>query len=119
MPLRAVLVLLLGVLVNGCALARRELAAGEAAVRVENRLDPPTGITVYAEAADGTRRLLGPVYANSSQTFFFEPGTAGEYRLVARPTAGAEIRSNPVALPVGATVQWDVKANTVAPFTPT
>lgn len=117
MPLRrfaALLALLLSTaLASACATAGQGEASAEggAMIRVQNNLIPPTSLTVYAVGETGTRRLLGSVSPNSTQTLRFEPGAGGQYRILARTTSGQEILSNPVSVRSGEGIRWDVQAN--------
>jgi hypothetical protein len=117
MPLRrfaALLALLLSTaLASACATATQGEASAEggAQIRVQNNLIPPTSLTVYAVGETGTRRLLGSVNPNSTQTLRFETSAGGQYRILARTTAGREILSNPVTVRSGEGIRWDVQAN--------
>ncbi|MDP9349387.1 MAG: hypothetical protein M3P24_09665 [Gemmatimonadota bacterium] len=117
MPLRrfaALLALLLStILSSACApAAQGEASAGDGVlVRVQNNLIPPTSLTVYAVSETGTRRLLGSVNPNVTETLRFEAGAGGQYRILARTTAGQEVLSNPVSVRSGEGIRWDVQAN--------
>lgn len=93
--------------------AATELRQGEALVRVENSLIPPTAVTVYAvETTGGTRRLLGSVSPNRTESFRLRmPLSTSTYRLVARTTGGSEVVSTPITITEGDTLSWDMQIN--------
>lgn len=85
---------------------------GDTVVVVENNLIPATSLSVYAVPDAGVRRLVGIVNPSATATLRFNPtATAGQYRLLAETTAGAELVSNPITFSPGATIEWDVSAN--------
>jgi hypothetical protein len=107
-----------------CGTGGRGGAPGEAVlVQVNNNLIPPTVISVYLvrEGGGGGRRLLGTVTPGSETTLRYTGVTAGgNYRLVARATAGRDIPSTPFSLIRGGTVNWDLQSGiaTVSAGTP-
>jgi hypothetical protein len=105
--------LVLLALVTGCATGGgMEGGAGEVLVQVENNLTPSTSLTVWAvRLPSGSRQLLGTVAPRRTALLRFDPASGGQYRLVARPTAGNEIVSNPVNLTGAAQLRWDLRAN--------
>lgn len=81
-------------------------------VQVENTSVPASDITVYMVSSSGGRSLLGSVPPNRTQTLRYRGSTVGgQYRLLARPTGGREIASNPFILNEGATIRWNLQSN--------
>ena len=110
--LAPVALLILALLV-GCATGGGPKGGGEGEVlvRVENNLTPSTSLTVWAvRLPSGNRQLLGTVPPRRTVTLDFDPPSGGQYRLVARPTTGSEIVSNPVNLTGAAQLRWDLTA---------
>lgn len=120
---RTLLVLLASMLAAACGTGARGGAPGEAVlVQVNNNLIPPTVISVYlVREGGGGRRLLGTVTPGSETTLRYTGATSGgNYRLVARVTAGRDIPSTPFSLIRGGTVNWDLQSGiaTVSAGTP-
>ena len=98
------------VLTASCVATGREGVATRIGVAVENDLQPPTSITVWALDDIGTRRLLGNVSPLETRSFSLNP-TAGAIRLLARTTGGREIVSERLTALGGETLRWDLSAN--------
>ena len=113
----ALLVALAIPLPQGCAALGKSTRGETVNVEVNNNLQIPTAITVYAWSDVGSRQLLGNVSPGSQGTLRFHAAhITGSYRLVARvasQTQGDYLVSNSVALVGGETITWDVRANVV------
>lgn len=81
-------------------------------VQVENTGLPPSDITVYMVSSSGGRTLLGNVPPNRTETLRYRGSTlGGQYRLLARPTGGRDVASNPFILNEGSTIRWNLQSN--------
>jgi hypothetical protein len=83
-------------------------------VHLTNDLTPPSDVTVYAVGQDGIRRLLGDVPPNKARALKIPgeifPGTT--FHLVAEPTGGRPVRSQPITATNDAEIiDWDLQTN--------
>lgn len=96
--------------------SHRDGAQQEYVVHLTNDLTPPSDVTVYAVAQDGTRQLLGDVPPNKDRALRIPnnlfPGTS--FRIVAQRTAGRSVVSQPItATSAGGIIDWDLQTNAV------
>lgn len=96
--------------------SHRDGAQQEYVVHLTNDLTPPSDVTVYAVAQDGTRQLLGDVPPNKDRALRIPnnlfPGTS--FRIVAQRTAGRSVVSQPIAATnAGGIIDWDLQTNAV------
>jgi heme/copper-type cytochrome/quinol oxidase subunit 2 len=108
------LAMILVAFVAACA-SRGGTGEGSTTVQVENNVIPSTLVTVWAVPEIGTRVRLGDVLPGQTKALSFNATVAGQYRLLARTTSGAELVSNPIFIGSGDTLVWDMSANIVAP----
>jgi hypothetical protein len=108
------LLVVLALSASACASAagRRSEATNRISVRVQNDLVVPSVLTIFIVDDLGTRRLIGNVPANATNTLGYEPSLpSGRYRLMGRTTSGAEIVSPPITATAGETVVWRLSTN--------
>ena len=98
--------------VGGCASTGGPAVGGGTFVEVENNLLPPTAVSVSAVPEMGTPRVIGSVSPSQTEALSFNaPAATAQYQFVAETTSGREIVSNPLTVPQGSTVVWDLSSN--------
>jgi hypothetical protein len=90
--------------------------AAENTIRVEvrqNKLDAGT-TTVYIEPSAGVRSALGTLDPGQMRVFTFDATNANRnVRLVALDAQGRSVTSQPITVPRGAGLTWDIQVNQV------
>ena len=90
--------------------------AADNTIRVEVRLnDLNAGTTqVYIEPANGVRTALGTLDPGQTRTFTFNAVNSNRtVRLVALNAAGTSKTSDPITVPRGAGLSWDIQVNSL------
>ena len=88
----------------------------DASIRVEvrNTLLDAGAITVFIEPAAEVRTQLGSLASGESRTFTFMPTELNRVvRLIATGSMGGTIVSKGITVPVGASLSWDVRSNSL------
>ncbi|HET8657341.1 MAG TPA: hypothetical protein VFL93_17570 [Longimicrobiaceae bacterium] len=107
------LLLVLALVVSGCASARNaNNPAQQLQVKVVNNLTPSEDLSIYLQPGLGARRLLGSVGPGQTRTLTTSStGASGQFVLVARTLSGQSLVSNPIVAGSGQTIVWDLRAN--------
>jgi hypothetical protein len=80
---------------------------------VHNRTDGGS-TTVYVEPTGGTREAVGTLESGTTRTFTYRvQGATRQIRLIAVTASGQPIESEPITIPPGAQVSWDLQLNSV------
>jgi hypothetical protein len=109
--LASVAALMLATTVAACATSTEGAGMNDVGVEVRNDLVPSAALTIYVVPETGARRLLGSVSPAQTKMLSFRELSVGQYRLMARTTAGNEIVSNPIVLANAKTLRWDLSSN--------
>lgn len=85
------------------------------AVRVDNNVIPPTSLTVFMVTETGARQILGSVSPSAARSFRYSPAAlaSSRFRLLARPTTGADLVSQPFTLVDTGAIEWSVRNNSI------
>jgi len=109
------MVLLATTIMGACASGHsRRGADQQIVVHLTNNLAPPSDVTVYAVAQDGSRRLLGDVPPNKDRVLKVPTDihTGSTFRIVAERTGGRRIVSQPItATSALSMIDWDLQTN--------
>lgn len=112
-------VLLLLLLVAGCASSRQGDAGMEITIQVRNDLTPSLNVSIsaMADGGGGGAVRLGTVVAGASETYTYRPTiVTSTFRLVAdRPGPGGSMVSEPISFPRDGAldVEWHLSTNNV------
>jgi len=100
----------------GCASGHKTSASsplGDVVLYVDNDLDPPSDVRVYALAQD-RRQFLGTVGPSRQGTFPFRwTGPGVTFTLIAQRPVGDAVVAQPISLTPNLAISWKLQGNSV------